>query len=509
MFRAADQMEQGPMAAPAHRAARRRLRRPDLSRLSLACDLAEDIGSARWYRGLASMVGLAACALAFWPDFSAVAAAPGLSVDDVTRDEFRSQMIAPLAFGGDSGRRMGPGPAVVPIAAAPERPSIELTATVAPGDDLSRALRRVGVGAGDAAQAAAMVAGEIPGGRVQPGTALAITLGRRAAPGQPRPLDRVEFAARFDLELTLARSGGGLSLQRRPVAVDATPLRIRGTVGQSLYRSARSAGAPVKAIQRYLQAIDAHMGLDSDIAAADTFDLVVSYKRSANGGKEVGELLYAGLEKAGQPRVQLVRWGGEGRLFDAAGIGQPRTAVFAPVAGRLTSGFGMRRHPILGYSRMHAGIDFGAGHGAPIFAVSDGAVRFAGRRGGHGNYVRLDHGGGMATGYSHMSRIAVAPGSWVRAGQVIGYVGSTGLSTGPHLHYEVYRNGVTVNPLSVRFAATAEVDPAQLAAFKARLAALKKVVPGAALNGLGPRQAQSATRGRADVATLAGTRAVT
>ena len=499
-------MEQGPLAAsvPERAGAAARLRRLDPT-----CDLAEDIGSARWYRGLAAMCGLAACALAFWPDFSAVAAAPGLSVDDVTRDEYRSQMILPLAFGGESGRRMGPGAAVVPIAAAPERPTVQLTATIAPGDDMARALRRAGVGASDAERAAALVATAVPGGRVDPGTRLAITLGRRAAPGEPRPLDRVDFAARFDLELTLARSGGGLSLQRRPVPVDVTPLRIRGTVGQSLYRSARAAGAPVKAIQQYLQAIDAHLGLDSDIARTDTFDLVVAYRRSAIGGAQVGELLYAGLEKAGQPRIELVRWGTEGRLFDAADMARPRLAVFAPVAGRLTSGFGLRRHPILGYSRMHAGIDFGASHGAPIVAVSDGTVRFAGRRGGHGNYVRLDHGGGMATGYSHMSRIAVAPGSPVRAGQVIGYVGSTGLSTGPHLHYEVYRNGAAVNPLSVRFAASGSVDPAQQAAIKARLAALKKVVPGAALGAVDLRRAGPDPAPRRAIAALAGTGPVT
>jgi murein DD-endopeptidase MepM/ murein hydrolase activator NlpD len=152
----------------------------------------------------------------------------------------------------------------------------------------------------------------------------------------------------------------------------------------------------------------------------------------------------------------------------------------------MTSGFGMRRHPILGYARMHAGIDFAAGHGTPIYATSDGQVRFAGRHGGHGNYVRLDHGGGIGTGYAHMSRIAVSPGNRVRRGQVIGYVGSTGLSTGPHLHYELYRNGRAVNPGSVKFIATAQLEGPQLAAFKARLAALRQVKPGAALANIAP-----------------------
>jgi murein DD-endopeptidase MepM/ murein hydrolase activator NlpD len=151
----------------------------------------------------------------------------------------------------------------------------------------------------------------------------------------------------------------------------------------------------------------------------------------------------------------------------------------APVAGRITSGYGLRRHPILGFTRMHAGIDFGAAWGSPVYAVTDGTVSYAGWHGGHGNYVRLEHGGGIGTGYGHMSRIAVSPGMQVRRGQVIGYVGSSGLSTGPHLHYELYRNGQTVDPMSVRFVVRRQaVDAGQLAAYKARLRQVLALKPG-------------------------------
>ena len=138
-------------------------------------------------------------------------------------------------------------------------------------------------------------------------------------------------------------------------------------------------------------------------------------------------------------------------------------------------------------------MDFGAAYGSPIYAVSDGTVAFAGWHGGHGNFVKLEHGGGFGTGYGHMSRIAVSPGSHVRAGQVIGYVGSTGLSTGPHLHYELYRSGVPVNPLTVAFTVTNQVDPGELAAYKTRVAQLKTVKPGAAMASLAPRQASVGT----------------
>jgi murein DD-endopeptidase MepM/ murein hydrolase activator NlpD len=117
-------------------------------------------------------------------------------------------------------------------------------------------------------------------------------------------------------------------------------------------------------------------------------------------------------------------------------------------------------------------------------------VSFAGFHGGHGNYVRLEHGGGLGTGYGHMSRIAVSPGERVSAGEVIGYVGSSGLSTGPHLHYEMYRDGRTVNPLGQSFAAatvtvTREVDPVQLAAFRSKLQQLRSLRPGPLVAALG------------------------
>lgn len=455
-------------------------------RLDLAPDLAEEIGSKRWLRGMGTMLGLCAVAVSMWPDFSAVEAATTVSAEADMRDEYRSQMIQPLTQGGDSGRRMGPTAIVVPIASAPERAMVQLTATLAQGDSFGRMLQRAGVGSGDAATVSGMVAANVPLGDIASGTRFDVTLGRRNASGTPRPLDRIAFRARFDLAMTIERQGGRLVLTRQPIAVDAMPLRIRGTVGNSLYRSARAAGAPPKAIQQYLQTLDQHLSLEGDIAPEDKFDIIVAHKRAASGESETGNLIYAGVERNGKPRAQLLRWGDSGQFFEASGMGQQRASsgMVSPVAGRMTSSYGMRRHPILGYARMHAGIDFGAAWGSPIYAVSDGVVGFAGRHGGHGNYVRLEHGGGLGTGYAHMSRIAVSSGTRVRAGQVIGYVGSTGLSTGPHLHYELYQNGRTVNPLSVRFAVNQQVNKEELDEFKARLAKLLSVKPGAALGQL-------------------------
>lgn len=460
-----------------------------LSTLDMAPDLGRDIGSRRWLRGAGTLVALGALALAAWPDFSPLDAAPAMRLDDAQRDEFRSQMIMPLALGADSGRRMGATAAVIPLARAPERPRLDIEATLARGDGFARMLRRAGVGDAEAGRIEQLVAGVIDPAEIGAGTRFDITLGRRPAPGMDRPLDALSFRARFDLQLAVERQAGRLALVQRPIKVDTTPLRVRGPVGPSLYRSARAAGAPANAVQQYLRALGAELDLDGGIRAGDEFDLVVEYKRAATGEVEAGRLLYAGLVRDGKPHKQLMRWGSDGRFYEADGVGEMREGLTAPVPGRVTSGYGMRRHPILGIRRMHQGLDFRAAHGTPIYAVSDGRVQMAGRNGGHGNYVRLNHSGGLATGYSHMSRIAVKQGQNVRRGQVIGYVGSTGLSTGPHLHYEMYRNGAPVDPASVRFVVRAQLAGSELTAFRSQLGELQKVSPGAALATLEPDSA--------------------
>lgn len=495
-----------PAALPARASAsswRERLAAINWAGLDWAPDLAEDIGSRRWFRGLATMLGLMFSAIALVPGAGAIAAMPAMPLDSNAREEFRSQMIQPLGLGGDSGRHMAPTAALAQAPAMPQRSSVQFTATLGQGDSLQYMLARAGLSADDSAGVTRLVGTAIPVGQIAPGTQFDIALG--GLQGAIRPLEHLAFRARFDLDLAITRSSGALRLQQQAIAVDTTPLRIRGTVGTSVYMSARAAGAPIEAIQQYLETLDQHLSLDGTIQPGDTFDMILSYRRAASGESQVGELLYAGLERNGQAQAQLLRWGNDGQFYEASGMGQQRTGLIMPViGGHITSGFGLRRHPILGYSRLHAGIDFGAAYGSPIYAVSDGTVSFAGWHGGHGNYVKLEHGGGFGTGYGHMSRIAVSPGSHVRAGQVIGYVGSTGLSTGPHLHYELYRSGAPVNPMTVSFTATSQVDPHELAAYKARLAQLKAVKPGAAAASLAPRQAATGPMGRREIDRLGG-----
>ena len=478
--------------------------RDRLAQLDLVPDLGDNIGSAAWWRGLATLTLLCGTAIASFPGIQPLSVGGAPALDTADFNEARAQMIVPLALGGDTGRHMAATDAVRPLTQTPERPQIELTATLGNGDSFARLLERSGVGSGEAQALANQVSSAVPLADIAPGTRIDLILGRRAARTMPRPVEALAMRARFDLRIEMEREGDRLVMRRIPIAVDTTPLRIRGRVGDSLYRSARAAGAPATAIQSYLRVIGRQISVGSDIRANDEFDIIVDYRRAETGESETGKLLYAGLVRGGKPKLSMLEWNVDGRVqwFEASGVGQQRGGMARPTNGRITSTFGMRRHPILGYRRMHSGMDFGGGYGAPIYAVTDGIVSIAGRHGGYGNFVKLNHGNGLGTGYGHMSRIAVRPGQRVNRGQVIGYIGSTGLSTGPHLHYELYRNGRAVNPSSVTFVTRALLEGKALADFRARIRTLTAVAPGAALTPIAPKQVEGPKLGSlADVAS--------
>ncbi|HWH22111.1 MAG TPA: M23 family metallopeptidase [Allosphingosinicella sp.] len=446
----------------------------------IVVDLAEEIGSPRWYRGLATCLGLCSAAIALAPPLDPLVAATPAPLSEAQMREAAALAFDPLGKGAGTGRRMAPTEAVVPLRNVPERPRVELTALLGQGYSLSQILIRSGASDKDAAEAELVLSQAIELNAVRPGTPVAITLGKRAEPSAPRPLERLAFRARLDVKVEIVRSGSELVLTQTPIAIDETPLRIRGAAGMSLYRSARAMGVPAKAVEAYLRAIASQIDVAS-LDPGDRFDMIIEHRRAATGESEAGGLLYAGLARASGQKLQLMQWGVGGKVqwFEASGFGKESGGLLRPVPGSVSSSFGMRRHPILGYSRFHRGMDFRAGYGTPIVAVTDGQVAAAGWAGGYGQQVRLNHSGGLVTSYSHLSRIAAAPGQIVRRGQVIGYVGSTGLSTGPHLHYELYLNGVPVNPLSVRYVQRSQLGGDALAQFQSRLKALLAIPAGA------------------------------
>ena len=255
-----------------------------------------------------------------------------------------------------------------------------------------------------------------------------------------------------------------------PAAQPDGPLRIQGRVGDGLYWSLRAAGASAQVAADYLSALATQIDVGA-IAPGSSFDLVLGSNR---------QLLYAGLSEVGSSSLQLVKWtaNGRGEWINAANADRPapvESGMMMPVNGHITSYFGNRYHPILHFMRFHAGLDIGAGWGSPIVAAGDGQVVAAGWAGGYGREVQIAHGGGLVSLYGHMSEIVATPGSYVRQGQLIGYVGSSGLSTGPHLHFEVRMGGQPVNPLGVRFTSAPVVDTHLADAIKARLKSLLSV----------------------------------
>lgn len=260
--------------------------------------------------------------------------------------------------------------------------------------------------------------------------------------------------------------------------------RFTGRVGPDLSASLTSAGVPELQGREYVALLERAIHIDNELTVDDKFDVVL--QRNPDGS--LGQLVYAGMDRVARADIELMKWtdGTHVIWVNADGVGgNGSQSMRMPVQGHLTSGFGERFHPILGYERFHAGVDLGAAAGTPIVAAADGQVFSAGWAGGYGRAVAILHAGGLETKYGHMSRIVAFAGEQVHRGDVIGYVGSSGLSTGPHLHFEVMRNGRPVNPLSVREigGAPGQLEGTKLIAFQTQLRQLLLASSGRAAPG--------------------------
>jgi murein DD-endopeptidase MepM/ murein hydrolase activator NlpD len=446
-----------------------------------AVDLGSNIGSRAWWIGLGGCASLCALALVLATRVPVLVGSPEPAVTPAERDAIAVQAIAPLARGGATGAQAVPNPRLVaPLAETPERPRLELTATIGRRDSFEAALRRAGVGRDDIAAVTRLLRPVANPGALPSGTAIDLVLGRREVRSVPRPLDLIGFRAAFDLRVALARENGELVLRRIPIAIDSTPLRVAGTVGASLQRSLKAAGVPAAAVADATRALGYVIDFQRGIGKRDRFDVIVAQDRAETGEVRFGNLQYVALERSGKEPITLARFApggngqGGGEFYRANGESARKGLMRTPVDGaRLTSGFGMRFHPLLAYSRMHQGVDFGAPMGAPIMAAASGKIVHAGPHGGHGNYVSIRHNKDLTTGYAHLSRFAVKNGAQVTQGQVIGYVGSTGISTGPHLHYEVWLRGRPVNPTQLKFTGGAQLSGADLSRFRVLLGRLQ------------------------------------
>lgn len=300
--------------------------------------------------------------------------------------------------------------------------------------------------------------------KMKPGTELAFDL----------PVDGELRAMRFNkdpatqVELQL----GDDQIKEKLVAkeTDVRTAVLSGKVGKSLFRSGRKAGLTGSNINALTDDIFKYdIDFNSDVGADDRFSVVVEQTWQNGELVKTGPVLAAAFTVDGKLHsgFRYVR-DGKPAYFTAEGRPLQRAFIRMPIPyARLTSRFGSRRHPVLGSMRMHKGVDYAAGTGTPIMAAGDARVQFVGRKGGYGNAVILDHGRGYTTLYGHMSRFGkVRSGQRIPQGTVIGYVGSTGLATGPHLHYEFRINGVHRNPLSITMPPPEPLSGKQLASFR-------------------------------------------
>lgn len=270
---------------------------------------------------------------------------------------------------------------------------------------------------------------------------------------QRRELTAVSYAADQRTHLVLEKRADGTIAFRREILPLAVVWRaIGGPITNSLHHAAKRAGVPVRLLDD-LADMDWDIDLSSDLRAGDVFKVI--FEEFQHEGKTVGygKVLAAEIVNRGKPYTLYSLPGsiaaGERSSQRASQSFLRYPLKFSRISSVFTTG---RFHPILKRSRPHLGVDFAAPAGTPVRSIASGKVVYAGRFGGYGNFVRIDHPGPYASAYAHLQRIAtsVTVGSWVERGQVIGYVGATGFATGPHLHFELYKDGNYINPLTAK-----------------------------------------------------------
>lgn len=227
---------------------------------------------------------------------------------------------------------------------------------------------------------------------------------------------------------------------------------VKAQISNSLYLDATRLGAPDRVVQQFANIYEYSVDFQRDIQPGDEFEMFFEVARNRKGEIiKSGDLLYTSFSPRKKKLDYWLYTDSQGRenFYDEKGKTAKRKLRATPINGaRLSSSYGRRKHPILGYRKMHTGVDFAAPRGTPILAAGSGTIERANRYGGYGNYIRIRHTDGYKTAYAHLKSFArgVRKDKYVKQDQVIGYVGTTGRSTGPHLHYEVHLNGKKINP---------------------------------------------------------------
>jgi murein DD-endopeptidase MepM/ murein hydrolase activator NlpD len=367
-----------------------------------------------------------------------------------------------------------PAPTQQADAEPPASDHYELTLRLEKGDTIEKMLADIDVAEADRKQIDEKLQSILKKRRIAVGETITLQMQTIAEqPDTPRVL-ALSVRPQPEREFVITRKDdGSYAGEEKVYKVTPRIVRVEGSRHGSLQQSGVAAGAPSAAMLEFIRALSYDVDFQRELKEGMKFTVLLEQLVTSDGKITHPGRLLAGELYLTKRIVTIIRYrpaGGADAFWTPQGESVVRSFLKTPMdASHITSGFGMREHPILGYSAMHTGIDFGAQMGTPILAAGSGKVVMAGFNGGYGLYVKLQHTADIGTGYGHMSRLGpgIKPGVSVRQGQVIGFVGATGMATGPHLHYEFYRGGHPVNPLTQKASMRAALGGKDLAAFKA------------------------------------------
>lgn len=350
------------------------------------------------------------------------------------------------------------------------------TIKVRRGDTFSGVLTRMGIAGAESNAAVEALKKSFNPRRIRAGQEIALTIEPLGDVNGSVQLLGLTFESDPLHEVSLVRAPDGtFDASKEPLATHSDVAAASGTITSSLFLAGKKAGVPASVIATLIRAYSWDVDFQRDIRRGDHFE--VMYERFVDDEGELvrsGDVLYAALTLGGRRHAvyRFTKSDGHTDFYTEKGRSVRKALLRTPVDGaRLSSGFGRRKHPILGYTKMHKGLDFAAPRGTPIYAAGDGVIKFAGRKGSYGKYVLIRHNGTYSTAYAHMHRIGkgIRQGKRVKQGQKIGSVGSTGRSTGPHLHYEIVKNGRRINPLKVKTLESLRLTGKNLDRFRAQV----------------------------------------
>jgi murein DD-endopeptidase MepM/ murein hydrolase activator NlpD len=353
---------------------------------------------------------------------------------------------------------------------------VQVAMKIAPGETFEQAVIRLGVTPAEAQQAVKTLSAAFDTIHIKAGLAFEAAVARPRDRRGPVRLIGLSMRTGPATAVTLSRTfDGALRLREMEEKIRSETTVAQGKMSDSLYASALGAGATPELTAQVVKLFSHKLDFSRDIHPGDQFRMVFDRQVTESGRTvQAGDLLYAEIGAKGQV-TRFYRFqppgASEAQYFDELGKNIRGFLLKTPVDGaRISSGFGMRFHPVLGYTRMHQGIDFAAPTGTPVFAAGDGVVSAARWANGYGRWLEIKHNAQWSTGYGHLSGWAVRPGQHVHQGQVVAYVGATGVATGPHLHYEIMLNGQKINPKGAKVPQGTILEGRELVAFKAEKA---------------------------------------